>query len=316
VQRVAGRFIYSASDLNNDLECRRLTWLENQLVLGKVPRPVTGAALDLIAGKGDAHEARYLAELRALHGGAVVAFEERVENTIDAMLAAEAKTLAAMASGAQIIYQATFFDGTFLGRTDFLRRVETPSAKWPWSYEVVDTKLALQPKAYFLLQLCNYSEHVARLQGTMPVNGHLVLGSGLEAHFRVDDYAAYYRHQKAQFLARAGHVTEAYPAEIPHCLICRWTQNCEDRREADDYLGLVAWMRSSQIDRFTAGGITTIGALGAATDEQRPLGMVDVVRDAARASGAAAPAAHGKTPLLRIVAARRETRLLAAPAAR
>jgi predicted RecB family nuclease len=286
VQRVAGRFIYSASDLNNDLECRRLTWLENQLVLGNVKRPETGAALDLIAGKGDAHEARYLAGLRTIHGNGVVAFEERVENTRDAMLAAEARTLEAMASGAQIIYQATFFDGTFLGRTDFLRRVETPSAKWAWSYEVIDTKLALQPKAYFLLQLCNYSEHVARLQGTMPVYGHLVLGSGLEAHFRVDDYAAYYRHQKTQFLARAEHATEAYPAEIGHCLICRWTENCEAKREADDYLGIVAWMRTSQIDKFVTSGITTIGALGAAADQQRPLGMVETSFSTLRAQAA------------------------------
>ena len=112
----------------------------------------------------------------------MVSFDDRVgQYTREAMLDAEARTVAAMASGAPIIYQATFFDGTFLGRADFLRRIETPSACWPWSYEVVDTKLALAPKAYFLLQLCNYSEHVARIQGTDPVHGHLVLGSGVEA---------------------------------------------------------------------------------------------------------------------------------------
>jgi uncharacterized protein len=275
VQRVEGGFIYSASDLNNDLECRRLTWLENKLVLGEVPRPPADAAVDLIAGKGDAHEARYLAALRTVHGNAMVAFEGRLDNTRAAMYAAEKQTLAAMAAGAPVIYQATFFDGTFLGRTDFLRRVETPSAHWAWSYEVIDTKLALQPKAYFLLQLCNYSEHLARLQGTAPVHGHLVLGSGIEAHFRIDDYAAYYRHQKAQFLARTQHLEESYPAEIPHCAICRWTQTCEDRREADDYLGIVAWMRTSQIDRLTTGGITTIGGLGAAPDDGRPHGMTE-----------------------------------------
>ena len=276
MQRVEGGFIYSASDLNNDLECRRLTWLENQLALGELRRPESGAAVDLIAGKGDAHEARYLAALGKLHGSAMVVFEERVENTRAAMAAGEAQTFAAMAGGAPIIYQATFFDGTFRGRTDFLRRVETPSAHWPWSYEVIDTKLALHAKSYFLLQLCNYSEHLARLQGTSPVHGHLVFGSDVEAHFRIDDYAAYYRHQKHSFLARAGSPGETYPAEIGHCIVCRWAGACEKQREADDYLGIVASMRQSQIDRLAVNGITTIGALGNARDDQRPFGMTEV----------------------------------------
>jgi predicted RecB family nuclease len=275
VQLVEGGFIFSASDLNNDLECRRLTWLENQLALGELPRPKTDAAFDLIAGKGDAHEARYLETLRKQHGDAMVLFEDRVENTRAAMKAAEAQTFAAMASGAPIIYQATFFDGTFLGRTDFLRRVEAPSAHWAWSYEIIDTKLALHAKAYFLLQLCNYSEHLTRLQGTPPVYGHLVLGTGLEARFRIDEYAAYYRHQKASFLARAAHPVETYPAEIGHCNICRWTDRCEAVREADDYLGIVAGMRQSQIDRLATSNITTIGALGDAADAARPFGMAD-----------------------------------------
>lgn len=272
MQRLEGGFVYSASDLNNDLECRRLTWLENQLALGLVARPEPGPALELIAGKGDAHETRYLETLRALHGDRIVVFD-RPENSRAAYRAAEAQTLAAMASGAPIIYQATFFDGTFLGRTDFLRRVDTPSAHWAWSYEVMDTKLALHPKAYFMLQLCNYSEHLARLQGTPPANGHLVFGTSVEEPYRIDDYAAYYRYQKQSFLARAAAPVESYPAELPHCLICRWSESCERQRDADDYLGIVAWMRQSQIDKLTANGLTTIAALAHARDDQRPRGM-------------------------------------------
>jgi predicted RecB family nuclease len=284
VQRVEGGFIYSASDLNNDLECRRLTWLEYQLASGLWARPETGEAVELIAGKGDAHEARYFDDLKRVHGDAMIVFETRLKDyTVAEMAAAEAETLAAMASGAPIIYQATFFDGTFLGRTDFLRRVDTPSERWAWSYEVIDTKLALRAKAHFLLQLCNYSEHVARLQGTMPAYGHLVLGSGEEAHFRIDDYLAYYRHQKRSFLTRAAHPVDAYPAEIGHCNVCRWIDTCEAQREADDYLGIVALMRQSQIEKFTANGITTIGALGAAVDEQRPFGMNETTFNTLRA---------------------------------
>jgi predicted RecB family nuclease len=274
VQRVAGGFIYSASDLHNDLECRRLTWLEHQVAVGVVRRPEAGSDSGLIADKGTAHEARYLAKQHEQHGAALVSFETRIgAYTREAMRAAEGLTVAAMASGAPVIYQATFFDETFLGRADFLRRVETPSARWPWSYEIVDTKLATKPKAHFLLQLCNYSEHLARLQGSAPVHGHLVLGSGVEATFRIDDYAAYYRQQKMRFLERVAAPVDAYPAEIGHCSLCAWTERCEDQRETDGYLGIVAGMASTQIKRLEAGRITTLSALARAHDDQRPAGM-------------------------------------------
>jgi uncharacterized protein len=209
MQRVDGGFIYSASDLNNDLECRRLTWLEHRVAVGDLRRPDADASTRLIAEKGEAHEARFHAEMRRVHGDRLVSFAGRVESTRAAMLAADEATREAMASGASIISQGTFFDGTFLGRADFLRRIESPSARWPWSYEVIDTKLALSPKAYFVLQLCNYSEHLTRLQGSAPRRGHLVLGSNVEMSFVIDDYAAYYRRLKAAFLARAAEPPEA-----------------------------------------------------------------------------------------------------------
>jgi uncharacterized protein len=286
VQVVGDGFVYSASDLNNDLECRRLTWLEHRVALGELHRPEAEGAAKLIAEKGEAHEARYRDLQRGRLGEDMVLFAGRVDNTRAAMAAAEAETLAAMERGAKLIYQATFFDGTFLGRTDFLRRVERPSARWAWSYEVVDTKLALSPKAYFLMQLCNYSEHLARLQGTPPRAGHLVLGSGLEASFRIDDYAAFYRHQKRTFLARAAQPVAAYPEETAHCGICRWADACEAQREADDYLGLVAWMRRGQIDKLAAESITTLPALAAASDDRRPFGMTEKTFATLRAQAA------------------------------
>ena len=69
-----------------------------------------------------------------------------------------------------------------------------------YGYEVVDTKLALSPKAYYLVQLCNYSEHLERLQGRLPEFGHVVFGNGEEQRFRMNDYMAYYRHLKSSVL--------------------------------------------------------------------------------------------------------------------
>ncbi len=44
------------------------------------------------------------------------------------------------------------------GRPDVLRRLAKHSAKWDWSYEAVDTKLARETRAATILQLALYSE--------------------------------------------------------------------------------------------------------------------------------------------------------------
>jgi uncharacterized protein len=274
VQRIDGRLIYSASDLNDFLECEHLTELERRVAFGELARPEQDASAKLLAGKGEEHERYHLNVLRQLHGTALVEFE-RPENTIEGFQRAEAMTVAAMQRGAPVIYQATFFDGTFVGRADFLRRIDTPSERFRWNYEVVDTKLALQPKPYYLVQLCNYSEHVARVTGTAPEYAAIVLGSGREHRFRMNDYAAYYRHLKASFLARVAELRDTYPLVCNHCQVCRWADVCERRRDEDDHLSIVAWMRRDQIARLEAAGIPTLAALADATDEQRPREMVE-----------------------------------------
>ena len=56
------------------------------------------------------------------------------------------------------VYQATFLDAPWGGRSDFLVRADAPSALGAWSYEVVETKLARSTKATALVQLCFYSD--------------------------------------------------------------------------------------------------------------------------------------------------------------
>jgi predicted RecB family nuclease len=276
MQRLDERLIFSASDLNDFVECEHLIELDRLVALGETVRPQPDATTELLARKGDEHERRHLERLQSEPASDVVVISSNGERSVNAWKHAEAETLAAMERGARTIYQATFFDGAFLGRADFLRRLERPSARWAWSYEVIDTKLALTTKPYYLVQLCNYSEHVARLQGTMPHEMHVVLGSGEERHFRVDDYAAYYRNLKARFLehmATAPH--ETYPFETGHCTICPWRSACAQRREADDHLSLVANIRRDQIRKLETGGIRTVAALAACESDRRPLGMVD-----------------------------------------
>jgi len=274
MQRIDGRLIFSASDLNNALECEHLTELEAAAARGELIRPEPGESAALLARKGDEHEARQLSRYRAQYGDALIAFPLDVERTLAALNAAQSATAQAMASGAPLIYQATFFDGTFLGRTDFLRRVERPCTRWPWSYEVIDAKLALVPKPYYLVQLAHYSAHVAALQGTPPHAMHVLLGSGAERAFRVDDFAAYERRLRARFLAgMANGSNPTYPLECAHCEICRWFERCAAQRRRDDHLSLVARIRGDQIVRLESAGITTMTQLAEAAPHDRPIRM-------------------------------------------
>ena len=274
MQVLDGVLVHSASDLNDYTECLHLTALERRVAARELTRPeVTSETAKLLARKGDEHERRYLDRLREQFGADLVAFESRSGRSRTDYLEADAATLRAMAAGTKIIYQAAFFDGTFLGRADFLRRIEVPSARFAWSYEVIETKLALSPKPYFLVQLAQYSEHVARLQGSMPAEASIVLGSGNERRFPLEECAAYYRRLKADYLASFARDDDAYPFECAHCDLCPWRVACATRRDADDHLSLVARIRRDQIAKLEDHGIGTLAALASAPDDARPKRM-------------------------------------------
>jgi predicted RecB family nuclease len=286
MQRIGERLVFSASDLNNFLECAHLSELERRFAFGEIARPDPSPSAALIASKGDEHERRHLDRFKERYGSGVVSLE-RPHAGIASFEEAQERTIAAMDAGAEIIYQGTFFDGEFLGHADFLRRVPKPCTRWPWSYEVIDTKLAHNAKPYFLVQLCNYSEHVARIQGTPPARASIIAGSGIEQPFTLHEYMAYYRHLKDTFLARlAAESNGTYPHEVSHCQICRWNPVCEARRDRDDYLGIVATMRRDGIAKLHASGIETIAALARASDAQRPAAMATETFERLRAQAA------------------------------
>ncbi|MBV8246238.1 MAG: TM0106 family RecB-like putative nuclease, partial [Candidatus Eremiobacteraeota bacterium] len=272
MQRIDGRLIYSASDLNDFLDCARLSELERAVAMGEGERPERSAQALLIAEKGLEHEQRHLELLKRRHRD-VVTIEEPVRGSLAAIERAAEETHQAMKGGAAIIYQGVFFDGTWLGKSDFLLRVDEPSQHWPWSYEVADTKLALSTKPYFIVQLSFYSAQLARVQGSSPAWMHVILGDGRQERYRVDEFAAYVRRLKRRFEADAAGAAESYPWPNDHCNICPWNAACEARRERDDHLTLVARIRRDQIKKLQTNGIQTTGALAAASESERPPSM-------------------------------------------
>ena len=75
-----------------------------------------------------------------------------------------------MRAGADVIYQGAFVRDGWRGLSDFLLRVERPSALGVWSYEVLDTKVARTAKPSHILQLCFYADEIAVIQG-LPAPG-------------------------------------------------------------------------------------------------------------------------------------------------
>lgn len=286
MQRINGRLVYSASDLNHFIECRHLTELDRLVALGEKVRPQHSDPMtDLIARKGVDHERRYLGRLLELQSGVQVFEPDRAATAAD-LERAEAVTAAAMEQGVSHIYQATFFDGTFLGHADFLRCINDPRTPRGFSYEVIDTKLALHPKPYFLIQLCNYSEHVARITGVEPEYGYIILGSGEEVRFKLCDYAAYYRHVKESFLQSVASGIDVYPNECAHCVVCPWSAQCAKRRDEDDHLSLVAGIRRDQIAKLEGAGIATLAQLANAAPSQKPKKLHEATFEHLRAQAA------------------------------
>src|SRR4051812_5302917 len=176
-----GTLVLSATDLTNHLACAHLT--QQRLGIARKerprPRPVDDPHSELIRERGDAHESEQLAGLIAEAGG------DHVDLTTDTPVytregidALAAQTLDAMRRGVALISQGVFFDGRWQGRVDVLRRVPIASDLGPYSYEVIDMKLARQVKPHVVHQLSLYNRLLARVQGVEPPVAYLILGDG------------------------------------------------------------------------------------------------------------------------------------------
>lgn len=254
---IEGNFRFSASDLMRFKGCRHATLLDlRHIEQGDIrPKDDSEEAL-LLQQQGDEHELAFLEQLRA-EGRAIT---EIAKDGLSLEKAVE-PTLAAMAQGADIIFQGALLDGAWGGYTDFLERVERPSALGPWSYEAVDTKLKRKPDPKHVLQLCLYSDLLAKVQGVAPEAAHLQLGDGSRYTVRLADVSAYARHARSMlegFVAERP-ATRAEPSAA--CGLCRWSDHCNAQWEQDDSLALVAGITRSQRQKLEAAGVTTMAAL-------------------------------------------------------
>ncbi|WP_461189287.1 TM0106 family RecB-like putative nuclease [Arthrobacter sp. Z4-13] len=270
--------VFSASDLVAASECEYRTLRILDEKLGRSPKAVFEADEMQVraGGLGDKHEQTVLASLVAKYGewdagrGAGVYCLERGQNLRGDLQARHAETELALRSGADVVFQATFFDGEFLGYADFLVN-EAAGTGSPGRYEVWDTKLARHAKVGALLQLAAYGDQLLGMGLEPSPTVTLVLGTRmgddwLRSSHSLPDLLPVFRERRRRFLEltarhRSAETTVQWQQPgIVHCGRCDY---CAEQVQVHRDLLMVAGMSVVQRRKLRAAGVTTIEQLAA-----------------------------------------------------
>lgn len=255
--------VYTASDLVAAAGCEYqvLRKLDEKLGRSPVAQFPVDELLARAAELGDVHERRVLQRFRDRFGPGVVEIDPTPEYTRQALAAKHEESLAALRAGADVVFQASFFDGTFHGRSDFLVRQADGG-----SYAVHDTKLARHAKPTALLQLAAYGHQL--IQSGVPTSPVvcLVLGDGARSEHSLAELLPEFRQRRARFLEiTAGHRAEDQPVRWgdDRYTACGRCDYCAEQvREHRDLL-LVARMSLARRRKLHESGINTIDELAA-----------------------------------------------------
>ena len=262
-----GSITYSPSDLILFMESTVSSWLDrfNIESPGQLQTDAAEDSMALLQKLGNLHEARYLEHLKTLSPDVCEIDEDPDFQT----------TLKALQSGHEIIYQAHLSHSSFAGKADFLQRVEISSKLGDFSYQVQDTKLALSPKPYFIIQLCCYAEMLAEIQGNFAPTIGVILGDNSLKEFKIDDYYFYYQKLKSRFLQfQNKFAKDNMPALVGPERLGRWTNYIDSLLEKNDHLANVANITTRQISLLEEANILTLTQLSNDATTS-PKGMIE-----------------------------------------
>lgn len=254
--------IHSASDLTQAAGCefallRRLDARLGRTAPGNERTDEPDPMLARTSALGDAHERRRLDGYRERFGDGVVTID-RPALDWEELTRANLATVAAARSGADVIYQGTFFDGRFLGYCDFLLRRED-------GYEVVDTKLSRHARVPALLQLAAYADALDGHGVATTPTASLILGDDSVVSYPLADIRPVFRRRR-DALVRLLDTHHAADAPVRWGAVggCGRCADCEPQVKESRDLILVAGLRGAQRDKLLRGGVTTIDALAVA----------------------------------------------------
>ncbi|WP_292836289.1 bifunctional RecB family nuclease/DEAD/DEAH box helicase [Microbacterium sp.] len=269
-----GRIVWSASDLKAAAECE-FAWLRAiDAKLGRVPAvdETPDLTLERAGRLGTQHELRVLDRYRARYPGRVVEIPAARSSEAVALASVVADTATALADPeVEVIYQAAFSTGEFVGFADFLVRDEGVTGR-PWV--VQDTKLARHARVTALMQLAAYVDQLDELGVVRAERVELLLGDGSTSTHAVRDLLPVFRLRRGRLraliadrdlAAGAGGEPLAWGDErgALRVIACGRCATCDVEVVAQRDLLLVAGMRPAQRERLRAAGIQTIDELAA-----------------------------------------------------
>ncbi|MCV9993108.1 TM0106 family RecB-like putative nuclease [Paeniglutamicibacter sp. ZC-3] len=267
--------IYSASDLVVAANCEFASLSKLDERLGRSDKADFGPdeMLDRTAVLGDAHEHKVLEELRAQFGDydpstgrGVKMLAAGVRGDRASLEQAHEETHQALLKGADVVFQATFFDGEFVGFADFL--VREPDG----SYAVWDTKLARHARVTALLQLAAYGDQLITAGIPVAAKTTLVLGDKTHSVHQMHELLPVFKERRARFKAlTSAHRSGTNPViwgqdGIGACGRCDY---CAEQVAKHRDLLLVAGMSTVKRRKLMEAGITTIDELAAGNTKAR-----------------------------------------------
>ncbi|MDD0859621.1 TM0106 family RecB-like putative nuclease [Arthrobacter alpinus] len=260
--------IFSASDLVTASECQYRTLRALDEKLGRTAKPgfAKDDMLERAAELGDAFEEKILNEYIKEFGewnaatGKGVKSVSRVAGALSwgGLEAKREETLEALRIGADVVFQATFFDGSMVGFADFLMRQDDNA------YAVHDTKLARHAKVSALLQLAAYGDQLQKYGIPLHEVTTLVLGNRKHSEHAMADLLPVFREHRERFLKlTSAHRAQPLPVAwlqegISYCGRCDY---CSQQVAEHQDLLLVNGMTGSQRRKLMAQGISTVQAL-------------------------------------------------------
>ncbi|WP_374010199.1 TM0106 family RecB-like putative nuclease [Leifsonia sp. LS-T14] len=293
-----GVIVTSASDLTEASKCEFAFLRALDVKLGRLEKTeeIEDPMYVRSARMGDEHEHRILERYRERFGEGVAEIERPEKLTAESLADAVRRTSEAFERGAQVVFQATFFDGAFVGFADFVVRL--PSGR----YRVQDSKLARSARVTALLQLAAYAEQLRRMGVDVDDTVELLLGDGSVSEHSLADIEPVYRKRRARLLTIVGeHVSDPGPVAWgdPRFTVDGRCDTCDAEVQATRDVLLVAGMRVTQREHLLAAGLSTIDALAASTGpvDGIPDGTLNGLREQARLQLEATP---GSPPPVRV----------------
>ncbi len=271
-----GRWILSPRDLIAELECHHrlnLEWSAATKLL-EAPREENSQDMELLIANGRAHEARLVEKYR--EEGSFLSIGQP-SPAIDSLKVAARATADAVASGIEVIHQATLFTGDFLGFADFLILSKDQSGapmkdeEGRFIYEPVDAKSARVAKRAAVLQVASYAMAMVEIGMALPPRVHLWLAGDQQWSATTLDLIDLAREFQERARKRIENFTEisepSWAPEREACVRCRWQKHCEQGRVRDRDLSLVYGVKSSTRKKLLAIGIATIDQLAEADEK-------------------------------------------------